>query len=138
MRAKIFLGDVGSYFMGFWLAASFIVLVRAGVPIEVALAPLLYHLAYTSVTVIRRWRRGERLTQAHREQSYQLLVAGGWSRLRTALVTTGVSAACSPLMLAVIDASAPARACAFAGSVCLVVLMTSLPFVLKRSSPRWT
>jgi UDP-GlcNAc:undecaprenyl-phosphate GlcNAc-1-phosphate transferase len=138
VRAKIFLGDVGSYFMGFWLAASFIVLVRAGVPMEVALAPLLYYLADTSVTVIRRWRRAERMTQAHREHSYQLLVAGGWSHLRTALVTTGVSAVCALLMLVVIDASAPARACAFAVCVCLVVLMTSLPFVLKRSSPRPT
>jgi hypothetical protein len=42
----------------------------------------LYYLADSGVTLVRRWARGAKLTQAHREHFYQLAAARGWSTKR--------------------------------------------------------
>ena len=40
LRARMFLGDVGSYFLGAWLAALAVLGLRAGIAPEAVLAPL--------------------------------------------------------------------------------------------------
>jgi UDP-N-acetylmuramyl pentapeptide phosphotransferase/UDP-N-acetylglucosamine-1-phosphate transferase len=80
-RARIFMGDVGSAPLGFALAAlSLLVAARHGWTL---LLPLfLLHLNYTldtSVTLIRRWLRGEKVYEAHKEHFYQRLVRSGKS-----------------------------------------------------------
>jgi UDP-GlcNAc:undecaprenyl-phosphate GlcNAc-1-phosphate transferase len=82
-RARMFLGDVGSYFIGCWLATLMILGLRARVPVEVMVAPVAVYLADTSSTIIRRIFRGQRFLEAHREHVYQRLVASGWSHART-------------------------------------------------------
>jgi UDP-N-acetylmuramyl pentapeptide phosphotransferase/UDP-N-acetylglucosamine-1-phosphate transferase len=79
----MFLGDVGSYFIGCWLATLMILGLRAHLPVEVMVAPLAVYLADTSSTIIRRIFRGQRFLEAHREHVYQRLVACGWSHART-------------------------------------------------------
>lgn len=84
-RAQIFLGDVGSYFIGFWIAASVVLLCREGVPFEVALSPTVPYLVDTAMTLLWRLRRGENLTRPHRSHAYQILVDRGIPQLRVSL-----------------------------------------------------
>lgn len=84
--ARMFLGDAGSYFIGAWLAAVTVLLVRAGVPPEAALAPLSLYLADTGATLCRRIRGGQTWYIAHRDHTYQQLIDRGWSHKITTLV----------------------------------------------------
>ena len=85
-RAKMFLGDSGSYFIGAYLASVTILFVRSGVPLEAVAAPLALYLADTGTTLVRRLRRGDNWHAAHREHTYQRLVDQGWSHGTTTLV----------------------------------------------------
>jgi UDP-N-acetylmuramyl pentapeptide phosphotransferase/UDP-N-acetylglucosamine-1-phosphate transferase len=79
----MFLGDVGSYFIGCWLAILVVLGLRARVPVEAMVGPLAVYVADTSSTIIRRIFRGQHFLEAHREHVYQRLVACGWSHTRT-------------------------------------------------------
>jgi UDP-N-acetylmuramyl pentapeptide phosphotransferase/UDP-N-acetylglucosamine-1-phosphate transferase len=96
-RARMFLGDVGSYFLGGWLAVAAVVGVRAGVAPEAVLAPLALFLVDSGVTLIRRVRRRQPWTQPHREHIYQRLVQAGWSHGRTTVTIGIIIAAVSAL-----------------------------------------
>jgi UDP-N-acetylmuramyl pentapeptide phosphotransferase/UDP-N-acetylglucosamine-1-phosphate transferase len=76
--AKLFLGDVGSLPVGlilFWLLLQ---LAGSGHLAATLLLPL-YYVADTTITLLRRIVRGERITQAHRTHFYQLATARGFS-----------------------------------------------------------
>lgn len=88
IASKTFLGDCGSQFYGFVLA---IVALQAGEPnlpqqrfpwiaSLILFSPFIYDVAFT---LVRRYRRGERLTQAHRSHLYQRLMVAGWSHGKT-------------------------------------------------------
>ena len=72
--ARIFMGDVGSGFLGFMLAACLLLSAREG-----SLSPWTWvtlhgvFLADATVTLIVRLARGERVHQAHRTHAYQHL-----------------------------------------------------------------
>ncbi|WP_083391407.1 MraY family glycosyltransferase [Parafrankia soli] len=92
-RARIFLGDVGSYTLGASLAVLALQGVMSGVPAEAVLAPILLYLADTGATLVRRVRRGERWYLPHRTHTYQRLTDVGWTHTRVTatvacLVTT--------------------------------------------------
>lgn len=70
-RARMFMGDVGSYALGGGSWALAVAAVAAGVPILVAVAPLVVYSSDVVVTLLRRARRGDRLFDAHREHTYQ-------------------------------------------------------------------
>ena len=93
VRARCFLGDVGSYALGAVLAVLVVVAVLAGVPVETAVAPVALYLADTGWTLVRRVRAGEDWRQAHRSHVYQRLCDVGGTHPRVALATAGVSAA---------------------------------------------
>lgn len=84
-HARGFLGDVGSYFFGGWIAVSAVVL-YGQVPVLAIVLPLTPYAADTAWTLFRRIRRGETWHEAHREHVYQRLVGSGWSHTRTALL----------------------------------------------------
>lgn len=94
-QAKVFLGDVGSYFFGGWLAAAAVAGWSHGLTAEMAVAPLLLYVADTGVTLIRRARRGESLTSPHREHTYQRLVQQGWSHARTSVAVGLLVSVCA-------------------------------------------
>lgn len=96
-RARMFLGDVGSYFIGGWLATLVVLGLRGGLTFEAAVAPLALYLADTASTIVRRIRRGDVWHEAHREHAYQRLVQGGWSHMRVTLFAGGFMAVCSGL-----------------------------------------
>jgi len=94
--AKIFMGDVGSAFLGF----SFAVLAIIGAQHDprLALAGILVVWPFvfdTIFTFLRRLRRGENVFKAHRSHLYQRLVLAGYSHrfvtcLYAALAVLGV------------------------------------------------
>jgi UDP-GlcNAc:undecaprenyl-phosphate/decaprenyl-phosphate GlcNAc-1-phosphate transferase len=92
-RARVFLGDAGSYGLGVALAILAAYCVTRGIPLEAALAPLGLYLADTAWTLQRRIRAGERVFEAHRTHTYQQLCDVGWSHQRVTMSTAAVTAA---------------------------------------------
>jgi len=102
--ARIFMGDIGSAFLGF----TFATLAVIGSSLDLGrlsfyIVPmLLFHFIFdTFFTFARRLARGEKVHLAHRTHLYQLLNRTGWSHRAVALfhyavaVAQGVAAAIS-------------------------------------------
>lgn len=78
--AKIFMGDVGSGFLGFTLGALAIVGDhQLQLPASAVLLALGMFILDATVTLTRRIARGEKWYAAHRSHYYQRLVQAGWS-----------------------------------------------------------
>lgn len=93
--ARIFMGDVGSQFLGFAFAGLGVLLGRGDdTGTLVLLVPLLlFHFIFdTTLTWFRRLRRRERLTAAHRSHLYQILNRSGWSHRQVSLLTYAMTA----------------------------------------------
>lgn len=91
-RARVFLGDVGSYSLGFVIASLAWLVWSAGTPLALALAPTAVYLIDTGTTLLRRYHQGRPLTEAHREHTYQRLTVDGRSHVAVALFVVGVQA----------------------------------------------
>ncbi len=91
--ARIFMGDVGSAFLGFMFAAIPVVEAphSARMP-AVGLLVVWPFVADTGVTFFRRLVSGERVVEAHRSHLYQRLVSRGWSHARVALLYAALAA----------------------------------------------
>ena len=133
--ASIFLGDSGSYFLGFFLAATALyaplpgtgwnpVLFFAGI---LVFAPLLFDTAYT---LVRRFVAGKNVFSAHREHVYQRITPTTGLHRRTSNLYYGASA------IAGLAALLVAGGGAFAGTGILLTLsccagLAALPLVFK-------
>jgi len=82
--ARIFLGDVGSYFLGGYLGLLACHLLARGDAIWHWLILLAPFITDASLTLARRILAGERWWAAHRTHAYQQLVTAGWSHARLA------------------------------------------------------
>lgn len=91
IRARVFLGDVGSYALGAGMAVLAAYAVMRGVPPEAAIAPLALYLADTAWTLQRRIRAREPWLEPHRTHVYQRLCDLGWSHQRVAATTVGIA-----------------------------------------------
>lgn len=133
-RARVFLGDAGSYFVGAALAYTAVVGLRAGVPPVAVLAPLALYGVDTAVTLVRRVARGERWYEAHREHVYQLLTSAlDESHTRATLLVGGLISACAGLgLLALIDSLAVQLAAAV-GIAAVLAVYVRVPRILRRS-----
>lgn len=99
LRARVFLGDVGSYGVGAMLAVlALLTWGRTGSAL-LATAPLLVYMADTAFTLVARALRGERVWEAHREHVYQRLTDVGFSHLGST-VTVGAWTVLSCLLVA--------------------------------------
>ena len=94
-RAYVFLGDVGSYTFGVFIAALAVMGIRAGIAPEAVLAPLALYAADTGMTLVRRFRLGEVLHKAHREHTYQRLVDSGFPHSAVTVLVLTFIVACS-------------------------------------------
>src|ERR1700686_73102 len=93
--ASIFLGDSGSLFVGFALAALSVQgAQKASTAVAVAIPILAFGLPVvdTSVAIARRFLSGKPIFQGDREHIHHMLIERGWSQRRVALVLYGVSA----------------------------------------------
>lgn len=90
-KAKGFMGDVASATLGYWLSACVLWAVAAyGWALLIPLA--LLHANFildTGFTLVRRARRGDKLSDPHREHFYQRMVRSGASHA----TTTGLESA---------------------------------------------
>jgi len=92
-RARIFMGDVGSQFLGFLFAALAIMASKMGeASVSFWVMPLLFfHFIFdTAYTFVRRLRAGEVVTDAHRSHLYQLVNRLGWSHPMVSLLYAGM------------------------------------------------
>lgn len=83
-RASLFMGDVGSQFIGFTFAALAVVAAEQDVVrTSLLVVPLLFfHFIFdTFFTFMRRLFAGENVTQAHRSHLYQLLNRSGYGHV---------------------------------------------------------
>jgi UDP-N-acetylmuramyl pentapeptide phosphotransferase/UDP-N-acetylglucosamine-1-phosphate transferase len=76
--AKLFLGDVGSLPIGLLLGWLLVLLAGNGGRAAALLLPL-YYLADSTLTLLRRLMKGERVWQAHRSHFYQRATDGGFT-----------------------------------------------------------
>jgi UDP-N-acetylmuramyl pentapeptide phosphotransferase/UDP-N-acetylglucosamine-1-phosphate transferase len=76
--ARIFLGDVGSIPLGFFLGWILLSLAQEGYGAAVLILPAYYNVDAT-LTLGRRALRGEQVWQAHKQHAYQRAVQRGWS-----------------------------------------------------------
>lgn len=83
--AKIFMGDAGSTFIGFFFGIMAIALHNYGVPIEVSIILLGTFIVDATYTLFTRALRGQKVYQAHRDHAYQHAVQRGWSHRKTVL-----------------------------------------------------
>ena len=133
-RARIFMGDVGSQFCGFLLAALGVAAARLpGVELAVLLVPMLLAgvLFDVAFTLARRALAGERLTQPHRGHLYQVAHRSGVNPAAIAAVHWGFAAwggACCWLLLA-----APGPAKPLAALLALLPQLLWLAWVARRA-----
>ena len=76
--AKIFLGDIGSVPLGFMLGGLLLWLAASGQWAAALILPL-YYLADATITLAKRFVRGEKVWQAHRQHFYQQALSHGLS-----------------------------------------------------------
>jgi len=100
--ARVFMGDVGSTFLGFTLAgwAALGTVRSPSVPVLASIAVLSPFLFDSLITLLRRVLRGERVSQAHRSHMYQRLVARGWTHGRTTALYGALAAIAGVLVIA--------------------------------------
>jgi UDP-N-acetylmuramyl pentapeptide phosphotransferase/UDP-N-acetylglucosamine-1-phosphate transferase len=103
-KARIFMGDSGSVPLGFLAAALGLVGWQEGAwPMWFPVLVFSPFIADASVTLVKRYLRGERLSQAHRSHYYQRV-------LRMGLGHRGTALAAYVLMLATAGSALAARA----------------------------
>ena len=116
MPAQIFMGDVGSAFLGFMLAVIAVIAslhAGAGSPQVAAKLPvfgglILWPFIGDGVfTFLRRLVRRENVLEAHRSHLYQRLVLAGWSHARVSLVYGGWAALMSAAALMHLEHAGP-------------------------------
>lgn len=91
-RARMFLGDSGSYLFGGVVTLALIHEQAGGGSPLVVLAAMVPYLFDTGLTLVRRAARGERLVEAHREHLYQRLSrCPGWGHASVAALFAGVA-----------------------------------------------
>lgn len=134
-RAKVFLGDVGSYFLGGWIAALAVVGLRAGLTPEAVMAPLAVYLIDTGSTLCWRLRSGHEWREPHRHHVYQRLTDGGWSHVKTAAFAATIVALCAALGGISVAGSPTARVVADIGLVLAVLAYLDWP-TGKRFEPK--
>lgn len=91
-RAKIFMGDVGSTLLGYTVAIFTIYYANESSQnlwIWIVLFGLFWFDA--TLTLFRRYKNGEKLSQAHRKHAYQRLTQSGWSHSKVAISSIGLN-----------------------------------------------
>jgi len=135
-RARVFLGDVGSYALGAALAILAAYSVLHGIPAEAALGPLILYIADTTWTLQRRIRSGERWLEPHRTHVYQQWCDVGWSHQRVTLVAAGTTIVLSLLGAASLAGNPALRVVADLAGAAVVVAYLRSPARLARRTAR--
>lgn len=133
--ARIFMGDVGSQFLGFVFAALGVLIARTDASgTLILLTPLLlFHFIFdTLVTAGRRWWRGENVTQGHRSHLYQRLAHSGFGHGRTTAVLCAIGAAQGAAALWMVHAPVELRPLAV---IPALLAQLAYMFAVQRQAP---
>lgn len=90
-KAKIFMGDIGSTFLGFVFAVIMIDSLNNEESIYGWLVILGLFWIDATLTLVRRAKNGEQLSLAHRKHAYQRITQAGWSHQKTVLYGMGIN-----------------------------------------------
>lgn len=90
-RAKIFMGDVGSTLLGYTMAIFALYYQNNEVSLFVWLILLGLFWFDATLTLVRRYRNHEQLSQAHRKHAYQRLVQSGIAHDRVVFLALGIN-----------------------------------------------
>ena len=131
-RARVFLGDVGSYTFGAALATLAAYAVLRGVPAEAALGPLALYIADTGWTLQRRVRAGECWLEPHRTHVYQKWCDVGWSHQRVTVTAAAITVLLSLLGAASLAGDPALRGAADLAGVELLLAYLGSPALLAR------
>lgn len=89
-KASIFMGDVGSATLGFFFAT--LTLSQADTPYFMGWLTILSLFWFdATVTLYRRWKNKEKLSQAHKKHIYQRLHQSGWAHNKVVLFGMGLN-----------------------------------------------
>ncbi len=136
-RAKVFLGDIGSYALGGAWAVLATWLMLLPVPTEVALAPLFILVLDAGVTMVRRMSHGDRVFEPHRLHVYQRVAHAGWPHWAvSATATAATTVACLLAVPALLGVSRPTRGAVLVVDVLLGLGYLALPRLVGGSA-RW-
>ena len=131
-RARVFLGDVGSYTLGAALAMLAALAVLRGLPLEAVTGPLTLYLADTAWTLQRRIRAGERCLQPHRTHVYQRWCDAGWSHQEVTLLTGAITILLTALGTVSLSGDLRLRAAADVTGVAILGAYLRSPAVFRR------
>ena len=128
--ARVFLGDVGSYLIGSWLAVIALAAALHGAHPVAAFAPFSVYVADTAMTFFDRQRRGESWKVAHRDHVYQRLIDGGWSHVAASAFVAACSGACGALGLLALRSDLLAAVGTVGVGVVVIAYLTSATTIL--------
>ena len=91
-KAKIFMGDVGSTLLGYNVAIFTIYYANID-SLNLWAWIILFGLFWfdATLTLFRRYKNGEKLSEAHKKHAYQLLNQSGWAQNKVVLYSIGVN-----------------------------------------------
>jgi UDP-GlcNAc:undecaprenyl-phosphate GlcNAc-1-phosphate transferase len=135
-RPHAFLGDVGSYFIGAWIALLSIAAIRSGPGPIFPLCLTSVYLIDVGWALAKRLYRNETLTEAHRDHAYQRLVDQGLPHLAVALIVSCLTTVSGLLGLFASEWSALGRLNAGAISLSIGVVYASSPRFINRLNSR--
>lgn len=90
-KAKVFMGDIGSTFLGFVFAVLMIDSLNHHESLFSWLILLGLFWVDATLTLIRRAKKGEPLSTAHRKHAYQRITQAGWSHQKTVITGMGIN-----------------------------------------------
>jgi Fuc2NAc and GlcNAc transferase len=92
--ARVFMGDVGSGFLGYLLAVLGVASENHGtLPVGIWILLYMVFAVDGTITLLRRAARGERWYAAHRSHAYQRAAQAGWSHARITLAVFALNVA---------------------------------------------
>ena len=133
--ARLFMGDVGSAFLGYSLAVLTVVVAQVHLLAAPAMLLALWPFVFDPIlTLIRRASRRENLLRAHRSHLYQRLVAGGWTHAQVAWLYGALAVGGAIGGLGLVKGISGAPAMALAAAVAMVLIVVRLVRRVERTA----
>lgn len=130
-RARVFLGDSGSYLIGALVGVFAVIGVATHEPVAF-LAPLTIYGLDTATTLFRRLATRKDILQPHRDHIFQKIAAAGPSHVRSAFVVVGFSSVATAFGMASLLLPDWGYAIAGAGLGAVILSYLALPSLFLR------
>jgi UDP-N-acetylmuramyl pentapeptide phosphotransferase/UDP-N-acetylglucosamine-1-phosphate transferase len=137
--ASIFMGDVGSVFLGFWFASMPFLAMSSST--DLMIGEVIWFAAFViwpflfdgSFTIARRYKQGENVLDAHRSHLYQRLNIAGFSHKHIALLYACFAIICSVFAFLFLQASEVLR---FISVATLFILSMGYAYYVQKTEER--